>query len=63
MPNGKSSAPAASVPAIAPEPTIVAGHQYHSYSRSSYGAQRYGYIGKDESGQPEFVDYGRKGGR
>ena len=47
----------------APEPTIVTGHQYHTYSRGS-GGDRYVYIGKDEdTGEPEFLDYGPKGGR
>lgn len=49
--------------APAPEPTIVTGYQYHTYSRGS-GGDRYVYIGKDEyTGEPEFLDYGPKGGR
>lgn len=37
------------------EPTIVEGWQYHQY-----GGDRYAYIGKNDDGVPEFVDYGRK---
>lgn len=42
------------------EPTVVSGHQYHMYSQ---GSDRYAYIGKDDDGTPEFLDYGPKGGR
>jgi hypothetical protein len=46
-----------------PEPTIVSGYQYHTYARGS-GGDRYVYIGKDEdTGEPEFLDYGPKGSR
>ena len=45
------------------QPTVVSGHEYHTYSQSSYGAERYSYIGKDDNGTPEFIDYGRKGDR
>lgn len=56
--NSNTPAPAPAPPP-APEPTIVEGHQYHSY-----GSDRYSYIGKDaDSGEPEFVDWGPKGGR
>ena len=41
------------------EPTIVSGYQYHMYAQNS---DRYAYIGKDEDGEPEFIDYGSKGG-
>mmetsp|Transcript_24742 Transcript_24742/g.34750 ORF Transcript_24742/g.34750 Transcript_24742/m.34750 type:complete len:85 (+) Transcript_24742:28-282(+) len=45
-------------------PTIVSGHQYHQYSQGSYGSERYAYIGKDEvTREPEFIDYGPKGGK
>ena len=44
------------------EPQVVSGCQYHMYSQGS-GGDRYAYIGKDESGEPEFIDYGPKGGR
>lgn len=44
------------------EPQIVTGWQYHTYSQGS-GGDRYTYIGKDEDGEPEFLDYGPKGGR
>lgn len=38
-----------------PAPTIVTGWQYHQYQRDG----RYAYIGKDEdTGEPEFIDYG-----
>ncbi|GFH43945.1 hypothetical protein CTEN210_00419 [Chaetoceros tenuissimus] len=46
----------------ASEPQVVSGWQYHMYSQGS-GGDRYAYIGKDESGEPEFIDYGPKGGR
>ena len=46
--------------AYALEPTIVSGWEYHTYARNS---DRYVYIGKDEdTGEPEFLDYGPKGG-
>jgi hypothetical protein len=44
------------------EPQIVSGYEYHTYSRGS-GGDRYVYIGKDDDGTPEFVDYGPKSGR
>lgn len=45
------------------EPTVVTGWEYHQYSQRS-GGDRYQYIGKDEdTGEPEFLDYGPKGGR
>ena len=45
-----------------PEPTIVTGHQYHLYAQGA--PDRYVYIGKDEdTGEPEFLDYGPKSGR
>ena len=43
-----------------PEPQIVSGWHYHQYSG---GDRRYSYIGKDEDGTPEFVDYGPKSSR
>ena len=42
------------------QPTLVTGYQYHQYAQNS---DRYVYIGKDEDGEPEFLDYGPKGGR
>ena len=40
---------------------VVRGWQYHQYAQNS---NRYAYIGKDEeTGEPEFLDYGPKGGR
>ena len=57
--NGGSAAPAAAQP----QPQIVTGWQSHQYSQGS-GGERYQYIGKDEdTGEPEFVDFGPKGGR
>ena len=38
-------------------PDIVTGWEYHTYARND---DRYQYIGKDDSGEPEFLDYGRK---
>eukprot|EP00035_Acanthoeca_spectabilis_P008021 m.147504 g.147504 ORF g.147504 m.147504 type:complete len:108 (-) comp14183_c0_seq3:71-394(-) len=49
--------------AAAPEPTIVSGWQYHTYAQSNYGSERYAYIGKGDSGTPEFLDYGAKGSK
>ena len=43
------------------EPEIVSGWQYHQYAQGS--PDRYVYIGKDDDGTPEFLDYGPKGGR
>lgn len=37
------------------QPSIVTGWEYHEYAQKS---NRYAYIGKDETGEPEFVDYG-----
>lgn len=56
---GSSSSSSSSTPAR--EPEIVSGWEYHTYSRGD--PDRYAYIGKDEDGQPEFLDYGRKGDR
>lgn len=42
------------------DPSIVSGWEYHTYSQNS---DRYVYIGKDEDGTPEFLDYGPKGAR
>jgi hypothetical protein len=53
-----------SQPAPSSEPTVVTGHQYHHYENGTRGGgSRYAYIGKDDSGTPQFLDYGRKGGR
>jgi hypothetical protein len=41
-------------------PQIVVGHEYHKYGQSPYGQERYAYQGKNDDGQPEFVDYGPK---
>ena len=58
--SGKSGGSSSAPP---PQPTIVTGWQYHNYARGS-GGNRYVYIGKDEdTGEPEFLDYGPKGGR
>lgn len=43
------------------QPEIVSGWEYHMYEQRGYG--RYAYIGKDESGTPEFVDWGKKSER
>lgn len=42
------------------EPTIVSGHEFHTYAQNS---DRYTYIGKGDDGTPEFIDYGPKSGR
>jgi len=44
------------------EPQIVSGWQYYDkYSQQGSGGGRYVYIGKDSTGEPEFIDYGPKG--
>eukprot|EP00551_Chaetoceros_affinis_P000130 CAMPEP_0203635964 /NCGR_PEP_ID=MMETSP0088-20131115/2616_1 /ASSEMBLY_ACC=CAM_ASM_001087 /TAXON_ID=426623 /ORGANISM="Chaetoceros affinis, Strain CCMP159" /LENGTH=77 /DNA_ID=CAMNT_0050489975 /DNA_START=21 /DNA_END=254 /DNA_ORIENTATION=- len=48
------------------EPTIISGWEHSTYATngSSYSQERYTYIGKDEeTGEPEWLDYGPKGGR
>ena len=48
------------------EPTIVTGWEHSTYANNntSYAQERYAYIGKDEdSGEPQYIDYGPKGGR
>ena len=40
-----------------PEPNVVTGWQYHQYD-----SERYVYIGKDEDGEPQFLDNGPKSG-
>ena len=41
------------------EPTVVSGHEYHTYSSQN----RYTYTGKSGDGTPAFIDNGSKGGR
>jgi hypothetical protein len=55
---GKSSGGGAAL-AHAPEPTLVTGWEYHTWSRGQ--PNRYAYVGKGDNGQPEFLDYGAKG--
>ena len=43
----------------AQEPTVVSGWEHSRYAHSS---DRYAYIGK-EGGEPQWVDWGPKGGR
>lgn len=43
------------------EPEIVSGWQYHTYMKSEYGMRRYQYLGKNEDGEPEFLDFGPQG--
>lgn len=42
-------------------PEVVSGWHYHQYAQSS--PDRYVYIGKDDDGEPEFLDYGPKSAR
>ncbi len=42
------------------DPQLVSGWQYHTYMRDDYGKQRYQYLGKNEGGEPEFIDFGPK---
>lgn len=61
---GKSSS--ASVPDNSREPTIITGWEHSRYANngSNYSSERYAYIGKDEdSNEPQWIDYGPKGGR
>lgn len=42
-------------------PQIVEGYRFHGYSGGTRGdSSRYAYIGKNDSGVPEFIDYGPK---
>lgn len=43
-------------------PQIITGWEHSVYANngSSYSQERYAYIGKDENGEPEWLDYGRK---
>ena len=67
--NGSSSSGtggSSSSSAPAPEPTIITGWEHSTYanSQTSYSAERYAYMGKDEdSGEPQWLDHGPKGGR
>lgn len=48
------------------EPTIITGWEHTTYANANtnYARERYAYLGKDEdTGEPEWVDYGPKGGR
>ena len=50
----------------APEPTIISGYEHARYANAptTYAQERYQYMGKDEqSGEPQWVDYGAKGDR
>ena len=48
------------VPTPAPEPTIISGYEHLVYAHQS---DRYQYLGKNEDGEPEWLDYGPKSGR
>lgn len=59
--SGGGSSSAASGGGQANEPTIISGWEHSTYAHRS---DRYAYIGKDEdTGEPEWIDYGPKGGR
>ncbi len=48
------------------EPTVISGWEHSTYANNntSYASERYAYIGKDEdSGEPQWIDYGPKSGR
>lgn len=59
--SGKSGSGSTNATTSAPEPTVVSGWHYHQYARGS--PDRYVYIGKDDDGEPEFLDYGPKSRR
>ena len=47
-------------------PSIIQGWEHSTYAHATteYAAQRYAYIGKDDSsGEPMWLDYGPKGGK
>ncbi len=48
-----------------PQPTVISGWEHSTYANANtnYARERYAYIGKDDSGEPEWLDYGAKGGR
>ena len=57
---GNSSGGGAAPAAPAPQIQIVSGWEYHGYSNGTSGdSSRYAYVGKDDGGTPEFIDYGR----
>jgi len=47
------------------EPTLIKGWEHSTYAHATtdYAANRYSYIGKDEDGEPMWLDYGAKGSR
>lgn len=48
------------------EPKIISGWEHARYANNGtqYAAERYAYLGKDETtGEPEWIDYGPKGSR
>ncbi len=64
--SGSSSSSSSSSSAPASEPTIISGweHSVYANANDAYSSERYAYIGKDEeTGEPEWIDYGPKGGR
>ena len=62
--NSSSSTPPASSTTV--EPTVISGWEHSRYANANtqYASERYQYNGKDETtGEPEWIDYGPKGGR
>jgi hypothetical protein len=57
--NAAAQQPTPAAPVTTVEPTLVTGWEYHTWSRGQPG--RYVYVGKCDTGQPEFLDYGAKG--
>ncbi|KAJ3070837.1 hypothetical protein HDU98_006178 [Podochytrium sp. JEL0797] len=43
------------------EPTIISGWEHSTYAHRD--TERFAYIGKDDDGEPEWVDYGKKSSR
>ena len=57
---------ASSTTSSSSSPSVVQGWDVASYARqpTMYAAERYAYIGKDDSsGEPMFLDYGAKGNK
>jgi hypothetical protein len=64
--SGKGSTSSTSSSFFSSSPSVVQGWDVASNARqpTKYAAERYAYIGKDDSsGEPMFIDYGAKGNK
>jgi hypothetical protein len=61
--NNKGSSGGSKTPSS--EPQVITGWHHSTYANngSKYSQERYAYIGKDSGGEPQWLDYGRKGDR